>query len=590
LIFFVISLAGVGIIFSNTDTLYPKIDTMFDNVYDTISESENLMCPGSLPAAFASGMSEDQAVAQAGGSYMASMGTCSGGTSLGSFLFKSAVKLNETTDSILNLIETSQNLLTALDEVESAVRNSSILAKNVSATLVTFETRAAGVKTALDDIYQRNPALNSGLITTSSAIPTPTTQDKTTVSYIAEGLDSAAAGVKDARDTLDQPIATDLGVTARNDVQKAKKTMIDGLVSLAKNIVQGTEELADARKSVKSADDTVQGTASIGRYVMAAIYGVSVVILFQMLLGYVFGKRCCISCGGYESLLIFFWLSCLLGIFLVLAMILYDVCGCEGEYTVAGCLTMRTLISANIGNSSHSFGSGAQKTIVTTASIFDDRNSLISCPDHTNATGFYEYSENSNFVDVLGIARAFNFTGDIQPAKDTLTSAVSKVDVPLTNETAALETAATSMNGVQVGLTHNFSSDLRGYQDTLNLLTSPQAPTAYPTPPPVSVNQDNIASLTNLTSLNMELESVRDTFAYQRSQFGVRVDTALTNLRAVNTSLQELKTNLLVSADKLSELANHVMTINRICSSQLMALRLVQSYVFSGCFWASFSY
>eukprot|EP00954_Amorphochlora_amoebiformis_P025469 1373229-Amorphochlora_amoeboformis.AAC.2 len=236
-------------------------------------------------------------------------------------------------------------------------------------------------------------------------------------------------------------------------------------------------------------------------------------------------------------------------------MLVYDICGCEGTYTVESCSTIFDLIRTNLGTTSFKV---SEKSVVLA-----DVVSVLKCPDHTNASGAYAYSPESNFIDILGVLDQFNFTKDISKTTQDISSATSRLVVQdqLSSSKSNLTIAKQFILKIDVAQNYNFTVDQQNYTQLRTNLQANPAP-YYATYSPAA-NAANIATLSRLMVRNQEMESQRDLLSTRKNEFNSRVDELITKIDEISRTINETKESITVASTSITSTVDYVLTVNR---------------------------
>merc|ERR1711871_115824 len=332
-----------------------------------------------------------------------------------------------------------------------------------------------------------------------------------------------------------------------NSVRKLANQMIDFTETLTKR----EDDTDKPRKDVADTEDT-------GKYVMAAIYAVTTLFLIFQLAGYMCKRTCCVCRGGYLTFFTFIYLALILGIFLVLSMIVYDMCGCKGDYTVDGCSTMFTVISVNVGNSSYNFGDAKvhpQEAL----------KKLITCPVERDANGGYIYAENTNFIDIFGIESSFNYSQYTSSPIADLFNGKSRLDQSATlNEAINLtKYSAIYMSRVEVATGHDYSNDTTLYNNLNTNLQSAGYASYYTSTPSSADNTANQGRLTSLAGNAPVQAGLRDQLVVQVANYNKSAANLTTAINGIQTALDNSISSIDTSVTSLNDLVNLVTTINQ---------------------------
>lgn len=548
-----LAVIGVLIIFMNTSTMYEKLDNTFLTLENSLKEGEDFLCQGTVPASLRSETTLSSLKSANGGTQNL-MQQCSG-NSVGEFMTELDTKVNRTFGSMVTLINEMSDVLTAMNNTITTIENVTANCVTINNTILSIHENTTHIKTYIDAIDATG--LYSGNIPPSSQLPSVESIDLATPSVTQSALETAKSELVTERNKLMPTIQTDLGVTLKNTIDTQWGEITLDLVKVEDQILDQVKQLVDYENDLDAYHDQAASTEMVGQYIMAGIYSVSAVCLIIMLLGFICKKRCPMCCGAYFIFIFFIWLAFILGVFIMLSMILYDICGCEGTYTVAGCTTLMTIVKTNVGKSNI--------TILNSEVAIDETlEQLLSCPDSSNSSG-YMYTPTSNFVDILGVADEFNFTKYITDATSTLEESTSTL-----NSTAATNAATTEMNvaknamaKVAVGISYNYTNDTSRYQWLRTELLNPsQAPTYYPTFS-LADNSANIVRLTALQALSVDVEDSRDVLVHQKLLFNISVDNVIVAIAGIGTAVENGRNNVNNASLELQGFVDHAMRINR---------------------------
>mmetsp|Transcript_17963 Transcript_17963/g.36246 ORF Transcript_17963/g.36246 Transcript_17963/m.36246 type:complete len:421 (+) Transcript_17963:1392-2654(+) len=277
-----------------------------------------------------------------------------------------------------------------------------------------------------------------------------------------------------------------------------------------------------------------------------------------MLAGWFFSKRWPMCLGAYTILLLFMWLCLILGLFLILTMVTYDTCGCEGDYTQEGCKTLWTLLETNVGSTKYNING---QEVVLAAVI----KNIFTCGVSESANGTYMYTPETNFVDVLNVLPAFNFSKDTAKSRNQLLSSVDQLNVT-SSINQAVQYATQGMNSmaqVSVAANYNFTYDVQRYNYLKSELQNPtRAPTYYPTFS-AATNLQNIVRLTELTTTTYDFSSAYDTLESNKTSFNVTTLDIESQAQDIDTRVQNAQTSVRNSNQDLVDLIDFILSINR---------------------------
>ncbi len=549
-----ISVAGVIVIFVNTSSTWSKIDVMFQHTTDSIVDGENFLCGGTVAEAMRNGVSADAVIAGYG-SLDATMAACPSG-SLGAFVSSVIVQTNSTFGSITSFIDTTQSIIPALNESITAAANLSLVATAINTTVVDFATGATTDKANLEAIY--GTGLKGGYIPDANEIPQADSTVLATPTVVQQQVEVAKENLISTRNSVMPSLDDDLNVKARSSVTENQLSVLNSVRKLANQMIDFTETLTKREDDTDKPRKDVADTEDTGKYVMAAIYAVTTLFLIFQLAGYMCKRTCCMCCGAYLTFFFFIYLALILGIFLVLSMIVYDMCGCEGEYTVDGCATMFTVLSVNLGNSSYSFGDA--KVYPQTA-----LKSLLNCPAERDASGGYIYADNTNFVDIFGIEGSFNYSKYTSGPIADLFSGQSQLNQTATLNEAINLTAysAIYMSRVEVATGYDYTNDTTLYNNLNTNLQGGSYASYYTSTPSSSDNTANQGRLTSLANNAPVQAGLRDQLILQTANYNQSAGNLTTAINGIQTALDNSISSIDTSVTSLNDLVNLVTTINQ---------------------------
>mmetsp|Transcript_26058 Transcript_26058/g.41937 ORF Transcript_26058/g.41937 Transcript_26058/m.41937 type:complete len:817 (+) Transcript_26058:106-2556(+) len=550
----IIGIAGILLVFISSSTLYTNLDGLFDNVIKLLQDGEDFYCVGSVPATLRSGTSLEQIKADNGGTYGV-LAKCSG-SSVGKFLHTSLTNMNQTFESVINLIDTTQTIITAMNSTINAIDNSTTQCLSINATVYVLYNQSTFIKSHLDTIHGSGNFTN--VLPASASIPSVDQQDliapNSTRSYLVKAKNSLVT----ARNNILPTITYDLDVETRKSVDESWNSIYTSLINVGNSLLKQVKANVDMESDAEDGRDSATSTESWGQYVMAAVFAVSVVCLIIMFIGYTpCKKRWPMCCGAYMVFFFFAWLCFILGIFMLLSMIVYDSCGCDGTYTSAGCITMRTTIRTN---SKYNF------TINNvTANLAETIDKIITCPERTTANGLYDYSADSNFIDIFGLRNAFNYTDDVNDTIAELQQAKSTMNVTteLNQAISQIDTAKSGIALVAVGRYYNFTQDHSKYVYTSSQLANPtNDPTYYPSHTPASVKSENKIRVAELTGVNRDMETQRDLLEIYKFEFNTSCNNIVTDANLIDSSVNASRVAIDNATLQIEGFVGFIATIN----------------------------
>lgn len=552
-VLFMSACAGVAIIFFNSSTLYSDIDSLMGNIKTTIQDTEDFLCAGNVTAQLRAGSSLESLKASSGGT--AGLIQSCEGSSVGEYLSGSNDRINGTFDGIISMIDTMQGIITALNASIESAQNVSAQTSTINSTLYLLDGISTDMGDALDAIYATG--ITNTDIPQSSELPALDATDRISPAATVIAIDESIVSMKSARASVLPTISTSLGVTARNSASSARGTIYTELVKINDQLLDNLDTLVEQESKPDDWNDSAQKTKFVGQYALPVIYALSVFFMFLMIFGYVCKRKWPICVGAYSTFFFFAFLCIVLGLFLFLSMIVYDVCGCEGTYTTAGCGTMMTLIRTNVGSSTMSIGD-------TKVNVSDVVTDILNCPVRKNATKSYIHSTTSNFVDIMGIRTEFNFTADVQKTINDLSAAIPLLDVNSTVDYGKgnVTLAKNTMAQVAVGATYNFTDDNISYVNLRQGLTGGSASTYYTGAFSATTNNANIDRLDYLIPNNTVFESYRDTLLVQKQVYNNSADQLNTDLESIRSSVNNAKVSLNNATNNINDLVDYVLDIN----------------------------
>ncbi|GAB5359326.1 hypothetical protein AAMO2058_000534900 [Amorphochlora amoebiformis] len=409
------ALGGAISIFINSSTTYEKIDTTFDHVVESLQDGENFLCRGFVPDTLRSeDKSIDQLREQNGGNDFL-MTTCSV-PSIGSFLNIIDGNINATVDTAVTVFTRSQDVLTSLNVADFNLSAALQAERDLKAEILLGNNRSREVT---DKISLLRPL---GLF--SSQIPQVDYYEVSDrdINSIDEAIQFTITAQADLNNTINSvsKAVSDLQNDITTDLFRQRNSIISDVSKVDEQLLNVVSTMVDFEDDVATSKTEVNNTENFGEPVIAVIFGLSIIFLGMMLLGYFLKKKLVMCIFGYLLFGFFAWMCFALGLILVYSMINYDVCGCESVFTAQSCSTLRTIFKTNVG--------GTVKIGSTEVDIQKTIENILLCPDRNNATGFYDYSNDSNFIDILGIGSEFNKTTLITPVIQSINEAALQLD------------------------------------------------------------------------------------------------------------------------------------------------------------------
>uniref|UniRef100_A0A7S3YXY1 Uncharacterized protein n=2 Tax=Lotharella globosa TaxID=91324 RepID=A0A7S3YXY1_9EUKA len=535
--------------------MYDKMAQVFDNGVTTCQDAEDFLCEGTVPKELRAGTSLD-AVKSSYGGVEGTLNKCEG-ASVGTFLYGTISRTTSVKNGVNNLIDTMQTIITAMNSTILEIANATSLCSPINDTLITLSNYSSVIKYELNQVHSQGSF--EGHIANASDIPIVTTTKLAIPTGVETGLETANDNMKSARASLQPTIQTDLNVNTRESTNKQLGNITTTLLDIGKQLLDNVDSLVDMEDTIDDYKTQATSTETFGQYAMAAIYSISVICLLIMFVGYLIKKRCPMCCGAYMVFVFFFWLAFVLGLFILLSMVIYDVCGCEGDYTTEGCKTMLELIKTNLQG--QNFTLQGTKVELAPAIV-----SIVSCPVRSNSTHSYLYSPTSNFVDILGVQSVFNFTNQTIQVANKLSDSKQYLNQSHRISTAIIETRNAEANMAQaaVGMYYNFTRDGIQYNYVAGQLANPTtAPTYYPTPQPVPVQADNLRRLAYLSVVNDQMKSERDLLNTYLTEFNGTADRVVAACVSIEASLNNSEDSIDNATARLHVLSNYILTINQ---------------------------
>eukprot|EP00471_Norrisiella_sphaerica_P005943 CAMPEP_0184484682 /NCGR_PEP_ID=MMETSP0113_2-20130426/6371_1 /TAXON_ID=91329 /ORGANISM="Norrisiella sphaerica, Strain BC52" /LENGTH=662 /DNA_ID=CAMNT_0026865777 /DNA_START=554 /DNA_END=2542 /DNA_ORIENTATION=+ len=526
---------------------------MFDNLITTVQDAEDFFCAGQNDEDLRAGSSLEELKANYGGT-AGMLARCTG-NSLGEFLYGAQVKVNDTFGTVDSAIDQMKEIITAVNNTIAKVDNSTELTLTINSTLYTLKNQSIFIATNILSINSTGSFV--GYLPNPYGVPLPNAVDAGAVITTKSGLDTARSRLVELRNTLSPTIMHDLDVTTRQSSSKSRGDITVAIISVGNSLLKSLSDYVSYESDIEDMRDTATSSESFGQYVMAAVYSTTVICLIVMLLGYLMKKRWPMCCGAYFIFGLFMWLAFVLGIFLLLSMLVYDLCGCEGTYTTAGCINIRTMIRVNMDSNF----TVNDKSV----NIGKKVEQIISCPVSETSSGDYIYTPESNFIDIFDIGQTFNYTDKVNSTVVELQNAAANLNASAaTSAINQVETAKTAMAYVEVGTTYNFTQDGSQYRYLSQQLANPgNDPTYYPTPQPASVKLQNRVYLSELDTVNTEMEVERDNLLTYKVEFNASVDNIVTAIRTINSTVENAKIGLNNITVKIEELVDYITTINQ---------------------------
>mmetsp|Transcript_6548 Transcript_6548/g.12088 ORF Transcript_6548/g.12088 Transcript_6548/m.12088 type:complete len:641 (+) Transcript_6548:1-1923(+) len=399
-----------------------------------------------------------------------------------------------------------------------------------------------------------------GYLPPSSSIPTVDSTDKAAASSATTESQHALENLTVARSALNEVINVTLLGTTYPKAKAADANVTSNLVGIGDKVLEHVSDFINKENDVESYRSTastyIQGT-SIG---LAILLGLSCFFVLFMIAGFCVKQKKIICVGTYGVFILFFWVCVALGVTLVLSMLIYDSCGCDGSYSAESCVTAKEVVKNQYDGETITLSQ--QDFIVDREMI----GALLTCPSSVNQSG-YVYTPTSNFVDILQITAAFNITNYITPLTTQLRESsqnFTQTARPLVEDAQQRLRSAASLNGmVSIARGYNFTNDSGRYEYLTGQLTNPTtAPTFYPTFN-ATVNAKNIERLGILSHTNGAMEQSRDQLEHRQRVLNVSAEAAGSEMDALIASLGSGASRLNSSASTLESVRDFILTANR---------------------------
>jgi len=594
LLIFLISIAGVGIIFGNQSHLYEDIGQTFDHAKEFIGDWADFQCAGLIVDDFRSGKSLSDVQDQYGGTAGA-IAKCSV-TSVGGFLHGANTQVNTTFQTIINLIDGMQNIINSLNNTIDKVENTTSIATAINATVYLMKNQSELINSTLVDTLATSSNF-SAYLPRPADIPKVESQDTYIPGQAVNSLAEAKNELVNARQGISPTIVDDLLLKTKPEIQSQWGYAAAGaaaafdilcylfsfsffffffyyyycyyyycigsiyrsLLDIESQMLKHVNQALSKEDNIDSTKSSTTSSETYGELAMALLYSLSCVFLLTMIIGYLCKKRWPICLGGYLIFFTFLWLAFILGIFLVLSMISYDICGCEGTYSVESCQTLITMLRTNLGS--------------TEVKVRDDKvlvadivQQILECPNRVNDQGIYDYSPDSNFIDIMQVLGAFNFSKEVQKPIIQLNNATSSLYVSRYVDQVLNQTgnARNAMALVAVATAYNFSSDYNQYNDLLTGLRGLNPAQYYSGVYNPVTNQQNIDRLSGiLKPSNEEMEANRDSLNEHKRNYNISIDQINVAANAINAAVENSRRDIGNSVNEIYNMVNYILTVNR---------------------------
>eukprot|EP00467_Chlorarachnion_reptans_P007502 CAMPEP_0114518386 /NCGR_PEP_ID=MMETSP0109-20121206/18417_1 /TAXON_ID=29199 /ORGANISM="Chlorarachnion reptans, Strain CCCM449" /LENGTH=879 /DNA_ID=CAMNT_0001699005 /DNA_START=5 /DNA_END=2644 /DNA_ORIENTATION=+ len=562
------SIGGVVSIFFNTSTTFESIETSLTDVQLSVQDAENFICAGFVPTQLRAGSELSDLRTSAGGNVQL-MARCDNG-SVGAFMWQIDVRINNTFDFGLSIIDGTDQVLVLLNTTRDDLRNATDeyqrnlnLYNNLTTATLTAEDQTNTLRSK-GKYQDQVPNVDYDQISTeelSEATSALTVANRAIVEY------------DQIRSDVSRTIKVDLQQNVGDELRRQRVNIITEISRIEVQLIDTVEDLVDAETTLEDNKEEVSQRESWAEPIVALIFAIGMICVIIMLVGYLIKRKWVITMGGYIIFSIFIWLCLALGLVLVFSMITYDSCGCEGDFTADGCKTTKTLFETN---TDYSINIGE-----TRVNLSSTITSLLLCPSRTNSTTNYVYSPDSNFIDILGVRQVFNMTSRVQSPINRLRSAsdelvkTSEIDLAI-----QLLDQARGLSYVEVSDLRNFNENgsiVLGNLTTLNVTltelrdneSDPRWENLYYTTVPISseARTNNTEALTSLQSSYFAVlasETLLDsTIPAQQRQTNMSTERAIGNLREIDELLLSTRNDSRRIIDELESLVRFILEINR---------------------------
>mmetsp|Transcript_27819 Transcript_27819/g.38856 ORF Transcript_27819/g.38856 Transcript_27819/m.38856 type:complete len:477 (+) Transcript_27819:46-1476(+) len=260
------------------------------------------------------------------------------------------------------------------------------------------------------------------------------------------------------------------------------------------------------------------------------------------------------------------------GLTLVSSMVFYDVCGCDGSYTIESCSTLNTIFTTNVR--------GTTQIGSSTVDLGETANQIVTCQSEFFPNGSYILDPETNFVDIFGVIQEFNFTEDVANVLPDIENAaldlnqssllVTAIDAINLAESAAVFDPSPVQNGVNATLVVLELSILQASLLALRAdLNNPLWTTFYSTtsPPDAATVMDNDNALLLIPSIQNRVVTIdidiNVRIPAESAEQSDRLSDAIGFLVAVDTTLLQAQDDLRSVSDSLLSVVDFTLTVNR---------------------------
>eukprot|EP00471_Norrisiella_sphaerica_P005755 CAMPEP_0184478080 /NCGR_PEP_ID=MMETSP0113_2-20130426/194_1 /TAXON_ID=91329 /ORGANISM="Norrisiella sphaerica, Strain BC52" /LENGTH=806 /DNA_ID=CAMNT_0026855735 /DNA_START=115 /DNA_END=2535 /DNA_ORIENTATION=- len=558
-VFFIVALAGVIAAGVSHSAVYQELDVTFTDAENVLYNVNELQCKGPVSELLKEGKTINEIKDMYGGLFEA-LGTCDE-ASIGTLIKRAREGTDKVYLPTLGLIDQMQALVPALQKTIDGVEQMQALAVGINQTVAGMDKLNLAVVSDLTALYASNGNFD-GLLPNVADIPKPDATDKTASGIALREITEAKLSLSSANSRIAPVVATDLGQSAKGTVGVAYKDISTHADKLADQLMQNMGVIQERVEEVDEYHEQAEHVGYILKIVSSILFAIALAGLLSMLLGFHCVKQWPMMAGAYAIFAVTAWIFLFLGIALAGSMLLYDACGCEGDYSADGCMTMRTLIATNMGSKVAYIGENEYP-------IKPAVDQLLTCPifgDGRVLDYYPNYTPTSNYIDLLGAHQEFNLTDESQGSMKQLSQSASSLSMTSEAQSASqnFRSAQAAIAQVDVGFEYNFSQDAGQYTFLFNELASNAAPSYYPansfTP---AENTQNLQRLGRLDVANKMLETTRNDLLQRKMLFLGTVDVLFNGTNELDAKLSASSAGLLTSVAGMQRLVDKVLEFNR---------------------------
>eukprot|EP00466_Bigelowiella_natans_P014072 jgi/Bigna1/91440/estExt_fgenesh1_pg.C_1010005 len=519
---------------------YDNVNSLFDDAVLSVQEAEDFVCSGQLPISLRSGQTLDDLREAAGGNTNI-LRSC-GESSVGNFLFQVNSQINGTVDEALLIIDNLQQILILLDQSVEAIDNATL-----------------GYERQLDSINQLdlNTTQTEAEVSTLAGLglfDVPTVDYNEVDNQDRINTIAAIQGTQVARYETKSSCRFHLYSKVRNELQQERNNILSDVDELQEQLLNSVAEMVSAESDIEDGQENTSGNETIVESVAALVYSISLICLLIMLVGYLLKRKWVMSVGAYIIFGLFIWMTFFFGLTLVSSMVFYDVCGCEGDYSIESCNTLNTIFTTNVR--------GTTQIGSSSVDLGETANQIVTCQSEFFPNGTYILDPETNFVDILGVIQV-------------CTICLSTTRIELAESEAAFDPSPVQ-NGVNATLVvlelSILEASLLALQADLN---SPLWTTFYSTtsPPDAATVTDNdnalllIPSIQNRVSHQILVVTIDNDINVripaESAEQSARLSDAIGFLIAVDTTLIQAQDDLRAASDSLLSVVDFTLTVNR---------------------------